>query len=150
MHQLLTEAAECLVHTGSRTLDRDQSQRCPPSLESDQPEGSWVVSQLLLNTRFIISSISQAVQSFSSVQLFVTPRTATRQDSLPITNSWSLRKLMSIESVMPSNHLIPCHPLLLPSVFPNVRIFSNESALRIRWPKYWSFSFSISPSNEYP
>ena len=146
MNQLLTEVAECLVHTGSRTLDRDQSQRCPPSLESGQPEGSRVVSRLLLNTRFIISSISQAVRLFSSVQLFVTPRTATRQDSLPITNSWSLPKLMSIESMMPSNHLIPCHPLLLPSIFPNIRIFSNESALCIRWSKYWSFSFSISPS----
>ena len=66
-----------------------------------------------------------------------------------ITNSWSLLKLMSIESVMPSNHIILCHPLLLPSVFPSIRVFSNESVLCIRWPKYWSFSFSISPSNEY-
>ena len=73
------------------------------------------------------------------------------QASLSITNSWSLPKLMSIESVMPSNHLILCYPfLLLPSIFPNIRVFSNESALRIRWPKYWSFSFNISPSNEHP
>ena len=151
MHQLLTEVVGCLVHTGSRTLDQDQSQRCPPSLESGQPEGSWVVSQLLLNTRFIISSISQSVQSLSRVRLFATPRTAAYQDSLPITNSQSLPKLMSIESVMPSNHLILCCPLfLLPSIFPNIRVFSNESALRIRWPKYWSFSFNISPSNEHP
>ena len=86
----------------------------------------------------------------SRVWLFVTPWTATHQDSLSITNSWSLLKLMSIESVMPSNQLILCHPpLLLPSIFPSIRVFSNESVLRIRWPKYWSFSFSISPFNEY-
>ena len=79
-----------------------------------------------------------------------TPWTAARQASLYITNSRSLLKLMSIESVMPSNHLILCHPLLLlPSIFPSIRVFSDESALRIRWPKYWSFGFSISPSNEY-
>ena len=80
----------------------------------------------------------------------MTPWTAALQTSLSITNSQSLLKLMSIESVMPSNHLILCHPLLfLPSIFPSIRVFSNESALHIRWPKYWSFSFSISPSNEY-
>ena len=80
----------------------------------------------------------------------VTPWTAAHQTYLSITNSQSLLKLMSIKSVMPSNHLILCHPLLfLPSVFPSIRVFSNESVLRIRWPKYWSFSFSISPSNEY-
>ena len=79
-----------------------------------------------------------------------TPWTAARQASLSITNSQSLLKLMSIESVMPSNHLILCHPrLLLPSIFPSIRVFSNESVLCIRWPKYWSFSFSISPSNKY-
>ena len=90
------------------------------------------------------------VQSFSHVWLFATLWTAASQASLFITNSWSLIKLMSIESVMPSNHLILCHPLLLPpSVFPSIRVFSNESVLRIRWPKYWSFSFNISPSNEY-
>ena len=81
---------------------------------------------------------------------FVTPWTAARQASLSITNSWSLLKLVSIESGMPSNHLILCRPLLLPpSIFPSIRVFSKESVLRIRWPKYWSFSFSISPSNEY-
>ena len=80
----------------------------------------------------------------------VTPWTASRQVSLSFTISWSLYKLMSAESVMPSNHLVLCHSLLLlPSIFPNIRVFSNESALHIRWSKYWSFSFSISPSNEY-
>ena len=89
-----------------------------------------------------------SVQSLSPVRLFATPWTAARQSSLSITNSLSLLKLMSIQSVMPSNHLILCHPLLLPSVFPRIRVFSSELALRIRWPKYWSFSFSISPSSE--
>ena len=91
-----------------------------------------------------------SVQSLSRVRLFITPWTAARQASLSITNSQSLLKLMPIESVMPSIHLILCHPLLLlPSIFPSIRVFSNESTLRIRWPKYWSFSFNISPSNEY-
>ena len=92
-----------------------------------------------------------SVQSLSHVQLFATPRTAARQASLSIPNSRSLLKLMSIESVMPSNHLILCRPLLLPpSIFPSIRVFSNESALRIRWSKDWSFRFNISPSNEHP
>ena len=96
---------------------------------------------------YIISS----VQSLSCVRLFATPLTAACQACLSITNSRSLRKLKSIESVMPSNHLILCCPLLLlPSIFPNIRVFSNESALCIRWPKYWSFTFNISPSNEHP
>ena len=91
-----------------------------------------------------------SVQSLSRVQLFATPGTAARQASLSITNSWSLLKLMSIDSVMPSNHLILCSPLLLPpSIFPSIRVFSNESVLHIRWPKYCSCSYSISPSNEY-
>ena len=91
-----------------------------------------------------------SVQSLSRVRLFVTSWTGARQASLSITNSWSLFKLMSIESMMPSNHLILCRPLLLlPSIFPSSRVFANESALCIGWPKYWSFSFSISPSNEY-
>ena len=93
---------------------------------------------------------SSSVQSLSRVQLFVTPWTAARQASLSITNSQSLLKLMSIKLVMPSNYLILCCPLLLlPSIFPSIRVFSNESVLCITWPKYWSFSFSISPSNEY-
>ena len=90
------------------------------------------------------------VQLLSHVWIFVTPWTATSQASLSITNSLSLLKLVSIESLMPSNHLILCHPLLLPpSVFPNIRVFSNEPILRIRWPGYWSFSFSICPFNKY-
>ena len=92
-----------------------------------------------------------SVQLLSRVRLFVTPWTTARQASLSITNSWSLSKLISTELVMPSNHLILCRPLLLlPSIFPSIRVFSNESALPIRWPKYWSFSLSISPSNEHP
>ena len=99
----------------------------------------------LENEQNSFSEISQ----FSHVQLFVTPRTTARQASLSITNSQSLLKLMSIESVIPSNHLILCHPLHLPpSIFPIIRVFSNESVLPIRWQKYWSFSFNISPSNE--
>ena len=91
-----------------------------------------------------------AVQSLSHVWLFVTPWTAACQDFLSITNSQSLLKLMSIEAVRPSNHLILCCPLLLlPSIFPSIRVFSNESTLRIRWPNYWSLSFNISPSNDY-
>ena len=98
-----------------------------------------------------MGQVSTSVQFCHSV-IFdsATPWTAALQASLYITNSWSLSKLRSIESVMPSSHLILCHPLLLPpSIFPSIRVFSNESALRIRWPKYWSFSFNISPSNEY-
>ena len=91
-----------------------------------------------------------SVQSLSSVWLFATPWTAAHQASLSITNSWSLLKLISIESVIPSNHLILRRPLLLlPSISPSIRVFSNESVLRIRWPKYWNFSFRICPANEY-
>ena len=91
-----------------------------------------------------------SVQSLSRVQLLETPWTTVFQGSLSITNSQNLLKLISIELVMPSNHLILCCPLLLPSIFPRIRVFSNESALHIRWPKYWSFSFSIIPSKEIP
>ena len=91
-----------------------------------------------------------SVQSLSRVRLFTTPWTAARQASLSITNSWSSPKLMSIELVMPSSHLILCHPLLfLPPIPPSIIVFSNGSTFRMRWPKYWSFSFSLSPSNEY-
>ena len=91
-----------------------------------------------------------SVRSLSHVQLFLTPWTAARQASLFITNTWGLLKVMSIQSVMPSNHVILCHPLLLlPSILPNIMILSNESARHIRWPKYWSYTFSISPSNDY-
>ena len=99
---------------------------------------------------FDFSNQFSSVQSLSHVQLFVTPWTSAHQASLSITNSRSLLKLMSIELVMPSNHLILCHPFfLLPSIFHSTRVFSNESVLHIRWPKYWTFSFSISPSSEY-
>ena len=107
-------------------------------------EGEWVLWARSESWRF------GSVQLLSHVQLFVIPWTAACQAFLSITSSWSLLKLMSIESVMPSNQLILCHPLLfLPSIFPGIRVFSNESALHIRWPKYWSFSFSISASSEY-
>ena len=102
-------------------------------------------SQIHIQTTYCISS----VQSLSRVWLFATPWTAACQASLSITNSWSLLKLFSIELVMPSNHLILGCPLLLPSIFPSIRVFSSESVLCIRWPKYWSFSFSISPFSEY-
>ena len=119
-----------------------------------------VVYMSMLLSQFVppspTSSVSSSVQfslvqSLSCVQLFVTPWTTARQASLSITNSQSLLKLMSIELVMPSNHLILCHPLLLlPSIFPSIRVFSNDLAFCIRWPKYWSFNFNISPSNEHP
>ena len=99
----------------------------------------------------LLMKVKEWVQLLSHVCLFATPWTAARQAFLSITNSQSLPKLMSIESVMPSNYLILCFPLLfLPPIFPNIRVFSKESALCIRWPKYWSFSFNISPSNEHP
>ena len=109
---------------------------------------------LIYNICFILSDFTlyqfSSVQLLSHVQLFVTPWTAAHQASQSITNSWSLLRLTSIESVMPSNNLNLCHPLLLPpSNLPSIRVFSNESTLRIRWPKYWSFSFNISPSNAY-
>ena len=106
---------------------------------------------VLKDTRTPVFTQFSSVHSLSRVRLFATPWTAARQVSLSITNSRSLLKLMSIESAMPSNHLILCRPLLLPpSILPSIRVFSNESVLCIRWPKYWSFSFNISPSNEHP
>ena len=105
------------------------------------------IRPLILRLAFYPVQFSSVTQSCPT---FVTPWTAARQAPLSFTNSWRLLKLMSIELVMPSNHLILCHPLLLlPSIFPSIRVFSNESVLCIRWPKYWSFSFSISASNEY-
>ena len=107
---------------------------------------SFIVVVPLIHKIYGISS----VQLLSCVWLFATPQTAAHQASLSVTNSQSLLKLMSIESVMSSNHLILCYPLLLlPSIFPSIRVFSNESVFHFRWPKYWSFSVSISPSNEY-
>ena len=100
---------------------------------------------------FANASCISSVQSLCRVWLFATPWIAAHQASLSFTNSWSSLRLMSIKLVMPSNHLILCHPLLfLPPIFPSIRVFSNESTLRMRWPKYWSFSFNISPSNEHP
>ena len=125
----------------------------PPTLSLFQHQGlfQWVSSSLQVAKVLELQhqSVSQSVQLLSRVQLFATPWTAARQASLSITNSWSLVKLMSIESVMPASLFIICHPLLLPSIFPRIRVFSNELVLCIRWSKYWSFSFSISPCNEY-
>ena len=109
---------------------------------------------LLWTRRVLFGPKSQvqfsSVQSLSCVRFFATPWIAARQASLPSTNSRNSLKLMSIESVTPSTHLILCRPLLLPSIPPSIRVFSNESSLHMRWPKYWSFSFNISPSNEHP
>ena len=111
--------------------------------------GKFSSEYLFTNKINLITQFS-SVQSLSRVWLFVTPWTVARQASLSITNPWRLLKLMSIESVMPSTHLNRCHPFLfLPSIFPSISVFSHESVLYIRWPKYWSFSFNISPSNEY-
>ena len=102
------------------------------------------------NPDLFSAGISQSVQSLSRVRLFAIPRIAARQDSLSFTISWSFLKLISIESVMPPNHLVLCHPLLLLlSIFPSIRVFTNDLALCIRWPNYWSFSFNINPSKEY-
>ena len=116
-------------------------------LECSFSESGWWEYILFYYT---VWSVFSSVQSLSCVRLFATPWTAAHQASLSITNSQSLPKLMSIESMMPSNHLILCCPILLPSIFPNIRVFSYETALCIRWPKYWSFSFNISPFNELP
>ena len=114
------------------------------------PKFSKPVSLLFLLLVWHMNLHFSSVQSLSHVWLFATPWTAAHQASLSITNSRSLPKLMSIKSVMPSNHLILCHPLLLPpSIFPSIRLFSNKSTLHIRWPNYWSFSFNSSPSNEH-
>ena len=118
-------------------------------LDGNQPCLPELAKMITIFKNYTINISS--VQSLSHVQLFVIPWTAACQASLSINNSWYLLKLMSIELLMPSNHLILCRPfLLLPSIFPSIRVFSNESALHIRWPKYWSFSFSISPSNRHP
>ena len=113
-------------------------------------EHTQLLAPLLLQPIYLSFVTYSSIHSLSLVPLFATPWTAAHQASLSITNSQSLLKLMSIKSVMPSNHIILCHLLLLlPSIFPSSRVFSNESVLHIRWPKYWSFSFSISSSNEY-
>ena len=107
------------------------------------------VTSMLISVHLGLFQRASSVQSLSRVRFFATPWTVAHQASLSITNSQSLLKLMSVESVMPSNHLILCHSLLLPSIFPSIRVFSSESALCIMWPKYWSFSFNISRSNEH-
>ena len=112
---------------------------------------STLLTWIWMNSSELNWTWISSVQSLIHVSLFATPWIAALQVSLSITNSWSLPKLMSIESVMPSNHLILCRPLLLlPSIVPNISVFSKKSAFRIRWPKYWSFSLNISPSNEHP
>ena len=123
----------------------------PICIPISSAQGSPSSTSLTTLTSFLFDDQFSSVQSLNCVRLSATPWTAACQASLSITSSLSLLKLMSIELVMPSNHLILCHPLLLqPSIFPNLRVFSNKSVLCIRWPKYWSFSFSISPSNEHP
>ena len=127
---------------------QEQSKKC--KLNSNSCYLSICEICLLKSSMRVCGKWHFSVQLLSSVRLFVTPWTAARQASLSITNAWSLLKLMSIEAVMPSNHLILCRPLLrLPSIFPSIRVFSSESVLHIGWPKYCSFTFSISPSNEY-
>ena len=122
----------------------------PPAFNLSQGFFQWVSSSHQVAKVLELQHQFSSVQLLSHVRFFVTPWTAACQASLSIANSWSLLKLMSIESVMKSKHLILCHPLLLLTlIFPSIRVFSNESVLCIRWPKYWSFSFSISPSNEY-
>ena len=136
LFQALNRRLLCLLHWQAGSLSL-----VPPG----KPQScSWIIKATIVENQF------SSVQSFICVRLFVTPWTAAHQAFLSITNSWSLLKLMSIETVMPSNHLILCCPLLLlSSIFPSIRVFSNESVLYIRWLKYWSFSFSISSSSEY-
>ena len=128
-----------------------QSSCFKPGVKKKYEKPDFCLKHVNINYCFYQAHFFVSVQLLSRVLLFVTPWTTARQASLSITNSQSLPKLMSIELVMPSSHLILCCPLLLlPSIFPSFRVFSNESALHIRWPKYWSFSFNISPSNEHP
>ena len=135
------------IKPGSPALQVDP---LPPEL-SGKPKVKMKVAQSCLTLCDPMDCISQSVQSLSHVRLFVTPWIAAHQASLSITNSQSWPKLTSIELVMPSSHLILCHSLLLlPRIPPSIRVFSNESTLRMRWPKYWSFSFSLSPSKEIP
>ena len=125
---------------------KEESERANLKLNIKQQQQQQQQQQ---QTKIMALATFVVIQSLDHVRLFVTPCTATHQASLYFTISWSLLKLMSIELVMPSNHLILCHPLLLPSIFSSIRVFSSESAVPDGWPKYWSFSFSISPSNKY-
>ena len=144
VHHQLLEFTQTHVHWVSDAIQPPYPllSPSPPAFNLSQHQGLF---------QWVSSSHPVPVQLLGCAQLFVTPWTAACQASLSIINSQNLPKPKSIESVMPSNHLILCHPLfLLPSIFPSIRVFSNESALCIRWPKYWSFSFNISPSNEHP
>ena len=125
-----------------------KSSHCLQQLEKVRVQPTKTQHSQKLFFKNVTNRTFSSVQSLSRVRFFVTPWTVAHQVSLSITNSWSLLKLMSIVSVIPFSHLILCHPLLLPSIFPSSSVFSNESVLLIRWPKYWNFSFSISPSNE--
>ena len=140
-----------MTRTSNIVLSKSGKSRHPFLVSGFRAESFSLVSMMLTMDMSYVNFIQfSSVQSFSRVQLFATPWTTASQASLSITNSWSPPKPMSIELVMPSSHLILCHPLLLlPSIFPSIRDFSNESALRIRWPTYWSFSFNINPSNEH-
>ena len=157
------EEAQAGIKTARRNINQPQIYRWyhsngrkwrgtkEPLNEDERGEWKGWLKTQHVKTKIMKSYQFSTVQSLSRVQLFVTPWTTAHQASLSITNSWSPPKPMSIELVMPSNYLILCHPLLLlSSVFPSIRVFSNESALCIRWRKYWSFSFNISPTNEHP
>ena len=160
VHHQLPESTQTHVHCVSDVIQPSHplSSPSPPAFNLSQNQSSPMSLLFASSTWFYESKswdgawhayLFSSVQSLSHVRLFATPWTAAHQAFLSITNSWSSPKPMSIKSVMPSSHLILCHPLLLlPSIFPSIRVFSNESALLIRWPKCWSFSFSISPSNE--
>ena len=148
------EAHPDLLRHSSRCSSQDFIKRIEMPMFNEHHKSRGINFQQNINEvyyMFKVSGLHSSVQSLSRVWLFATPWTAAHQASLSITNSRSPPKPMSIESVMSSNHLILCHPLLsLPSIFPSIRVFSNESDLCIRWPKYWNFSFSISPSSEHP
>ena len=132
------------------TSGREKANTPACSVHSDPMPSPLQAPSLLFFEVFVFQGMAAVAQSLSCVWLFVTQWVATHQASLTLTISWSLLKLISIESMMPSNHLILCQPrLLLPSIFPRIRVFPSKSVLRIKWPKYWSFSFNISPSNEY-
>ena len=148
----------CLCSVADTSLSCDDNKNCKIAAVSwafSMCQVCTDLTDLCSSSNFILPSqlnegVFSSVQSLSCVQLFATPWTAAHQASLSITNSWSLLKLMPVESVMPSNYLILCCPLLLlPSIFPSIRVFPNKSVLRIRWPHYWTSSFNISPSNEY-
>ena len=141
-----------MIRTSNIVLSKSGKSRHPFLVSGFRAESFSLVSMMLTMDMSYVNFIQfSSVQSFSHVQLFATPWTKASQASLSITNSWSPPKPMSIELVMPSSHLILCHPLLLlPSIFPSIRVFSNESTLYMRWPKYWSFRFNTSSSKEHP